>query len=82
MKVWFIQGFTKEIQVFYDINNGALKSFTVADDIVIEELDKKLETDFFLNEPISEVYLKGHTKALKDMEDYYKQKEGVTIQWL
>lgn len=82
MKVWFVQDFTKEIKVYCDINNNSLKHFTISDDTVVEELDKRLITDFSNGYSITEVTLKGRTRALKDIETYYKNKEGVNVKWL
>lgn len=81
MKVWFIQGFTKEIKVHCDVDSGILKNFVIGDDTVIEELDKRLITDFSKGKPITEVILRGQTRALKDIETYYNNKEGVNVKW-
>ena len=82
MKVWFVQDFTKEIKVYCDINSNSLKNFIISDDTVIEELDKRLVTDFSKGGPITEVILRGQTRALKDIETYYNNKEGVNVKWL
>ena len=82
MKVWFIQDFTKEIKVHCDVDSGILKNFVISDDTAIEELDKRLITDFSKGEPITEVILRGQTRALKDIEIYYNNKEGVNVKWL
>lgn len=82
MKVWFVQDFTKEIKVYCDIDNISLRHFTISDDTVVEELDKRLITDFSNGNSITEVTLKGRTRALKDIETYYKNKEGVNVKWV
>ena len=82
MTVWFVQDFTKEIKVYYGIDNSSLENFTIGDDIAVEELDKRLITDFSNGNSITEVTLKGRTRALKDIETYYKNKEGVNVKWL
>lgn len=80
-----MQGFVNQVQVFYakDEDNGSktpTKGFTIKNPIsaieLIELLSEKLEQG-----SIKTVTLVGNTGMLKDIEDYYKNLEGVNIIW-
>lgn len=85
MQVIFMQGFVNQVQVFYTKdgdNNSKIptKGFTIKNPIsaieLIELLSEKLEQG-----SIKTVTLVGNTGMLKDIEDYYKNLEGVNIIW-
>ena len=82
MRVWFIQGFTREIKVFYEVGGNRLVGFTTTDDVEVTNLPTLIRDTFTEKVNITEVVLQGHSKKLKEIETYFKEKEEVNVKWL
>lgn len=84
MKILLIQGFINQVLVVYgeeDDNKdvATLGEITIkapTSKKVIEEVQKVVK-----EEDITEIILSGRTGLLKELENYYKNIEGVTITW-
>lgn len=79
MQIWFVQGFTTEIKVFYAIGKNKVEEEVFNDpdiDAVISSVNNVVKDE----SKIQLVHFLGTTKILKEIRKYYDRK-GVDVEW-
>lgn len=83
MRVVFFQGFTKRLKIVYLENEQKQEMAFIGlteEGPTVNEIVEQLNAQVNESE-IAEVILVGKTKTLRELENYYKNIEGVTITW-